>query len=42
MGHENVWVVMMETEEGTDQRWTEAAMECVDFDLNVSSELSEE
>ena len=32
----------MEAEEGVDPRWMEAAMECIDFDLNVSSELSEE
>ena len=41
-GQEDTWVVMMEAEEGTDQRWIEAATECMDFDLNVSSELSEE
>ena len=41
-GHEDTWVVKMEAEEGTDQRWTEATTECVDFDLSVSSDLSEE
>ena len=33
---------MMVSADCTDERWTEAALNWVDFDLNVSSELSEE
>ena len=42
MGCEDTWLAMMEAEEGMDQRWMEAATECMDFDLIVTSELSEE
>ena len=42
IGYKDKWVVMMEPDEGVDSRWVEAAKEHIDFELNVSSELSEE
>ena len=42
IGHDETWLVMMRSDECTDERWVEAALNFVDFDLNVSSELSEE
>ena len=42
IGCEETWLVMMGSDECTDDRWVEAALNFVDFDLNVSSELSEE
>ena len=41
-GYQDTWMVTMEPDEGADHGWAEAAKECVDFGLNVSSELSEE
>ena len=42
LGHDETWMVMMGSDECTGQRWVEAALNWVDFDLNASSECSEE
>ena len=42
LGCDQTWLVMMGSDECTNERWVEAALNWVDFDLNVLSELSEE
>ena len=42
MGHDETWLVMMLSDQFTDAGWTCVVMKCLDFDLNVSNELSEE
>ena len=42
VGCDETWLVAMMHNQCNDDKWTEAALNWVDFDLNVSSELSEE